>query len=192
MSSVDAARATQLKNIEKKTGKRLAELREIIGKSGIQKHGEIRSMLMEKFGLGYGDANALVFFAKESEGQSRAEGQGLSIDQLVDEIYAGSKTALRPIHDNVMNEIREFGVFEIAPKKGYLSLRRKRQFAMIGPGTKGRLEIGLNIKGSEGDERFIAQPPGGMCQFKVYLTNQNDVDRDLLKWVRLAYDQSGT
>lgn len=191
MSSLDAARATQLKNIENKTGKRLTELREIIGKSGIQKHGEIRSMLMEKFGLGYGDANALVFFVRESDGQSRAEVQGLSIDQLVDEIYAGSKTSLRPIHDSVMIEIREFGDFEIAPKKGYLSLRRKRQFAMIGPGTKGRLEIGLKIKGSEGDERFIAQPLGGMCQFKVYLTNLTDVDHDLIEWIRLAYDQSG-
>ena len=192
MGSLDSARTTQLINIESKTGKNLAELREIIEKSGIQKHSEIRSMLMEKFELGYGDANALVFFARESDGQSRAEGQGLSLDQLVDEIYSGNKAALAPMHDKVMNEIKSFGDFEIVPKKGYLSLRRKRQFAMIGPGTKGRLEIGLNIKGTEGDERFIAQPAGGMCQIKAYLTSLDEIDHDLIRWIRLAYDQSGS
>jgi hypothetical protein len=184
MSSLDSARETQLKNIELKTGRTLEELRMVIKESGLQKHGQIRSMLIEKLGLGYGDANSLVFFALGTDGQSRASEQGLTTQSLVNEIYSGAKSELRPIHDLVMEEIRQFCEFEIAPKKGYLSLRRKRQFAMVGPGTRGRFEIGINIKGKEGDERFLTQPAGGMCQIKVYLTSLDDVDQDLKTWIK--------
>ena len=38
-------------------------------------------------------------------------------------------------HEKLMKEIRQFGEFEIVPKKGYVSLRRKKQFVMIGPKT---------------------------------------------------------
>jgi hypothetical protein len=34
-------------------------------------------------------------------------------------------------------------------------------------------------------------PPGGMCQYKVYLTSPKEVDKELLAWIRLAYDGSG-
>jgi hypothetical protein len=191
MSTLDAARTTQLKNIETKTGKSMDELRTLILESGLTKHSQIRTMLMEKFGLGYGDANGLVHYAMQTDGQTAAEAQGASIEDVVGEIYSGSKSTLRPIHDKVMSEIDTFGEFEIVPKKGYISLRRKKQFAMVGPGTKGRLEIGLNMKGVEATERLLQLPPGGMCQYKVFCTSPADVDAELVGWIRQAYDSSG-
>ena len=191
MSSLDQARETQLKNIQAKTGKTLAQVRAQIKKSGLSKHGEIRSMLMETYGLGHGDANALVHFALASDGQSAAAATGASADKVVDEIYTGNKAGLRPIHDKVMAAVEGFGEFEIAPKKGYLSLRRKKQFAMVGPGTKGRLEVGLNMKGVPATERLIAQAPGGMCQYKVFLTDAKEVDAELKGWLRTAYESAG-
>lgn len=191
MSSLDQARDTQLKNIETKTGKTLAQLRAHMDKSGLSKHGELRSMLMADFGLGHGDANALVHFAKQSDGQSAAEASGASTDEVLDGIYTGPKAALRPVHDKVMSALSAFGPFEIAPKKGYLSLRRKKQFAMLGPGSKGRLEVGLNSKSLPAGERLQAQPPGGMCQYKVFLSDPAEADDELLGWLREAYDAAG-
>jgi len=191
MDSLDKARATQLRNIESKTGKSLQELRQIIAASGLLKHSEIRDMLREQFNLGYGDAASLVHFARETDGQTRAEQQGLTTDQILDEFYVGTKASLRPVHERVMVEVDKLGAYEIAPKKGYLSLRRKRQFAMIGPGTRGRLQIGLNIKGAGGTDRFLLQPPGGMCQIIVYLTTVGEVDDDLIAWLRAAYNAAG-
>jgi hypothetical protein len=190
MSSLDQARDTQLKNIQAKTGKTLAQLRQHIERSGLTKHGEIRAMLMRDFGLGHGDANSLVHFAKQSDGQSAAA-KGASDDQVLDEIYAGAKAGLRPIHEKILAAVAKLGDFEIAPKKGYVSLRRKKQFAMVGPGSKGRLELGLNMKGVPATERLLAQPAGGMCQYKVFLTDPAEVDAGLLGWLRQAYDSAG-
>ena len=191
MSRLDQARETQLRNIEAKTGKNLAELHKIITKSGLTKHSEIRDMLREKFDLGYGDANSLVHYAKMTDGQIAAQNSGASIDEIVGELYTGKKADLFPVHKEVMSKIEKFGDFETVPKKGYFSLRRKKQFAMIGPGTKGRFEIGLNMKGIEGSSRLESLPPGGMCQYRVFLTRTSEVDKDLINWLKLAFESAG-
>ena len=191
MSSVDKAIETQLNNIEKKTSKSLAEWTAIILQSGLTKHAEIRQMLIDRFQLGYGDANSLVHYALKSDAKRAAVEKGLSTDDIVNELYAGPKADLRPIHERVMTAISSFGEFEIAPKKTYLSLRRKRQFAMVGPATKTRVEVSLNMRGIEPTERLVQLPPGGMCNYKVNLTDPQQVDAELIAWVRTAYDSAG-
>ncbi len=191
MSSLDKARETQLGNIQAKTGKTLAELKTLITASGLIKHGEIRQMLMDRFGLGFGDASMLVHFAQESDGQTAAQAKGATIDDVLAEIYSGPRAALRPIHEEIIRHVDNFGEYEIVPKKGYVSLRRKRQFAMIGPGTKGRLELGLNMKDMPDSDRLLPQPPGGMCQYKVFLVSPDEIDQELLGWIRFAYDHAG-
>lgn len=191
MSSLDKAVETQINNIQTKTGKSLDELAALIKQSGLTKHSEIREMLMRDLGLGHGDANTLVHVALQSDGQRAAETQGLSLEDVVSEIYAGAKAPLRPIHDQLMAAIDQFGSFEIVPKKGYISLRRKKQFAMITPATKTRVEVGLNMKGLEATERLQAMPAGGMCNYKVNVTEAGQVDEELVAWVKQAYDSAG-
>jgi hypothetical protein len=188
---MEKALATQLANIQKKTGKSLDELAQLIRASGLTRHGEIRDMLTRDLGLGYGDANTLVHVTLKSDGQSAAEAAAQSEGDVVTAIYAGPKAGLRPIHDAVMSAVRAFGPFEVAPKKGYISLRRKKPFAMIGPATTTRVEVGLNMKGVGATTRLLALPPGGMCQYKVKVTDVSEVDRELIAWVRRAYESAG-
>ena len=191
MSSLDQARATQLRNIETKAGKSLQDLRSLLKGSGLTKHGELRGFAMEKLGLGYGDANTLVHLALASDGQSAAEAAGSSAEDVLAAIYTDKKAALRPIHDALIAAIGRFGEFEIAPKKGYVSLRRKKQFAMIGPGSATRVDVGLNMKGVPATERLLAEKPGGMCQYKVKLGSAAEVDAELVGWLRQAFDAAG-
>ena len=191
MSSVEKALETQIQNIQKKTGKTLAELAALVKASGLTKHGEIRDMLKRDLGLGHGDANTLVHTVLKSDGESAAKAAGASTDDVLSEIYAGPKAALRPIHEKLMSAIGKFGEFEIAPKKGYVSLRRNKQFAMIGPATKTQVELGLNMKGVAPTDRLIALPPGGMCQYKVRLSQEIEVDAEVIQWVKTAYDGAG-
>jgi hypothetical protein len=189
MSSIDKAIQTQLANIQKKTGMSLKELTAFVKKSGLAKHGEIRAMLMDKLGLGHGDANSLVHAIFESDGARTAEGK--STDAVLDEIYSGAKAGFRPIHEKLMKGIREFGEFEIAPKKGYVSLRRKKQFAMIGPKTNTRFEVGINVKGLKKNFRLQEQPAGSMCNYIIPLTDAKEVDAELVAWIKSAFEQAG-
>jgi hypothetical protein len=187
---VDKALQTQLANIQNKTGRTLDELARVIHGSGLSKHGQIRDMLKQTLGLGYGDANTLAHVVLKSDGQSTAAATGRPEADVLDVIYTGPKAALRPIHEALMAAIGRFGPFEVAPKKGYVSLRRKKQFATLGPATNTRVEVGLNMKGVPATGRLEAMPPGQMCQYKVKLTDEREVNAELLAWIRAAYDQS--
>ena len=191
MSTLDDALATQLVNIEKRTGKSIDELKRIVRESPLTKHGELRAMLQQELGMGYGDANTLVHVALKPDDQSAAGAAPASPDDVVGAIYTGAKAALRPIHDEIMARIHELGDFEIAPKKTYLSLRRKKQFAMVGPATKTMVEVGLNAKGLPASERLVEVPAGGMCNYKVRIGDVREVDAELIGWVRQAYEGAG-
>jgi hypothetical protein len=186
---MDKAVATQLANIERRTGKSLAQLWGLIKTSGHTKHSELVAMLKKDLGMGHGDANTLVLHVLESDGSRASEGRSQT-DVLAD-IYTGPKAALRPIHDRLMEGIGAFGEFEIAPKKGYMSLRRKKQFAMIGPATNTRVEVGLNARDLPSSPRLTPVPAGGMCQYKVRVTDAAEVDDELLGWIRRAYEAAG-
>ena len=148
-------------------------------------------MLKRDLGMGHGDANTLVHYALQSDGTSAAEAAGKTTTDVLDDIYSGAKSSLRPIHDRLMDAIAGFGEFDIAPKKGYVSLRRKKQFATIGPATNTRVDVGLNMKGVTATERLVAEKPGGMCQYKVKVTEAAEVDGELVAWIRRAYQAAG-
>jgi hypothetical protein len=189
MSNLDQAVQTQINNIQKKTGRTLDELAAIAKKSGLTRHGELRDMFKEKLGLGHGDANALVHAVLDSDGTRAAEGK--SADAVLDEIYSGPKAAFRPIHEKLMKEISKFGEFEIVPKKGYVSLRRKKQFAMIGPKTNTRFEIGINAKDLQKNVRLQDQPKGSMCNYIINLKDAGEVDAELIAWINIAFEEAG-
>ena len=189
MNDVQKQLQTQLKNIEERTGKTLKQLQKVIKDSGLEKHGQLVAMLKKDLGMGHGDANTLVHVTKNPDVLKADTGDDVSAK--VDEYYSGKKADLRPIHDAFMKKLEKLGDFEIAPKKTYLSLRRKKQFAMIGPATNSRVDIGLNMKGAEVTGRLESEKPGGMCTHKVRLTDAKEVDKELMDWVKKAFDAAG-
>lgn len=184
MSDVDQAKASQLRNIEAGTGRNMQALCADIHSSGKVKHGEVRSWAMERFGLGYGDANALAHAASAKQAYTDAE------DPLM-QIYPANKAHLRPIHDALLAILNSWGEFEAVPKKAYVALRRKKQFAMLGPKNASAAELGINLKEQIGSDRIVQQKPGGMCQYAVSLTGPNDIDQEVLTVLRRAFDTSG-
>ena len=185
MADPQTAVANQLRNIEAKTGKSFAQLCQLIADSGLAKIGEQRGMLMATLGLGYGDANTLALRAKDAAAPAAADADPLNA------VYAGGKAPLRALHEALVAAIDTFGAYEKAPKKSYISLRRKKQFAMIGPAAKGTIELGLNIATLPASARLKALPPGGMCPYAVRLSTTGEIDAELMAWVRAAYEGAG-
>jgi hypothetical protein len=191
MDNLKQAVQAQIDNIQKKTGRTFAELSAMVTDSGLTQHSRLRDMFMRELNLTYGDANALVHAILQSDGTRAAEAKGLSGDAVLDEIYSGPKAALRPIHAALLAEIVTFGEFETLPKKGYVSLRRKKQFAMIGPATNARVEVGINSKDLAADPRLLEQPGHSMCNYVVRVTDLAQVDEALVGWIRAAFEAAG-
>lgn len=190
MADPQAALLTQLRNIQTRTGRSIAQLHEQLASTGLTKVGERRSWLMQTFSLGYGDANAVALLVgKIPPGlDGVAVASPTTAGDPLEAIYAGPKAPLRALHEAVLAGLRHFGPFEEAPKKAYVSLRRSKQFAMLGPATQKQLEIGINAKALPDHPRLKRQPPGGMCQATTRVSSADEIDAELMQWLRAAYD----
>ena len=185
MADVEKALATQVANIEKRTGKSLEQLIAMLRATGLGKHGELVSWLKTELQLGHGDANTVVHFAKAKDKPEPSAGEN-----PLDAIYAGPKAALRSIHDVLLDKMQALGEFETAPKLKYISYRRKKQFAMIGPATNTKLEVGLNIKELSDSPRLEKLPAGQMCNYRVRIGDPSEVDTSLMSWIKAAFDSA--
>lgn len=186
-ASIDKATQTQIANIEKNTGKKLSQWIEVVNKSGFAKHGELVNFLKEKHGFTHGNANVVVHFAKQSHA-----GAIENSDDLVTDQYKG-KENLKAWYDKIMADVNKFGGdIEVAPKKAYVSLRRKKQFAILQPSTKERLDVGLNIKGVEPSGNVTAAGSwNAMCTHRIKVEDEKMVNKELINWIKKAYEQAG-
>jgi hypothetical protein len=183
MASVDEQIANQIANIERTTGRSLADWTSIVRESGLEKHGEAVAMLKADYGMGHGNANLVVIKAREA-----AAGGPTSPDELIASHYAGKHAGMRPLYDAVIGVVRGFGPdVELAPKKTYVSLRRRKQFASVGPAA-GQLEVCLNLPGNAPTERL--KPTSGMATHRVRIGDASGLDDELVGWLREAYDRA--
>jgi len=141
-------------------------------------------LLKGEYGMTHGYANTISILYRQ-----RAEGGPPEGEQLFNAQYAGAKAGLRDIFDAALAAVSQFGPdVEIAPKKSYVSLRRSKQFAIVQPSTKTRVDLGLNLKEFEPTERLEGGKVfGGMCTHRVRLTSASDVDDEVAAWLKQAY-----
>ncbi len=185
--SPEEAKAAMIAGLRDRTGKSLDEWLALLRESGLSRHKELLTLLKGEHGLTHGYANLIALQALQSDSHTAADS-----DALVEAQYAGSKAGLRPIYEALLAAIRKFGPdVEVSPKKAYVSLRRRKQFAIIQPSTASRVDVGINLKGAKATERL--EPSGSfnaMVSHRVRLANVGDVDRELLAWLRQAYEAS--
>jgi len=181
MPDMDAALENQKRNIGGRTGRPFEDWVTLARSSGLTQHGALVAWLKTEHGFGHGDANLVALTARKPD-DSPADADPL------DAIYAGPKASLRPFHDLVIATAQAFGDVELAPKQTYVSLRRAKQFGMVGPASGGRLEIGFNLKGVEPAGRL--EPTTGMCTHRVRLSGEAEFDDEVRGWLREAYERA--
>lgn len=184
---MDKGTETMIENLYKNTGKTLDQWIAIVVKEKLEKHGEIINFLKEDHGLTHGYANLVAHRANGTDA-----GSAENTDDLIEKQYKG-KEHLKPLYDRLMGEIQNFGHdIEIAPKNAYVSLRRKKQFAILQPATKTRFEIGINLKGHEPKGKLeVVNTPNAMCSHRINLADARDIDSEIVGWLKQAYDNAG-
>ncbi len=182
---VEAATQTMIENLKKNTGKSLDQWVAMVHKLGEKKHGEVVSWLKTEHGMGHGFANLVALAAKSGVGKDAPAG-----DDLVAAMFAGEKSTLIPIYDKLIKACTAFGKeLEISPKKTYVSLRRAKQFGLIQPTTKTRLDVGINLKGKPSKGRLEASGSfNAMVSHRVRVESAADVDKELIDWLKEAFE----
>jgi len=179
---MDKALQTMINNMPEKTGKKLEKWIQILDKEDFEKHSIAVKFLKTEHGVTHGFANTIVTLSKENNESS---------EDLIVSQYKG-KESLKPIYALLIATIEKFGNdVVITPKKGSVSLIRKKQFALIKPATKSRIDLGLKLKDVEVQGCLENSGPfGTMCTHRIQIKNISDVDAEVIKWLSAAYQKS--
>lgn len=180
---------TMINNLKEKTGKSIEQWRKVLAKETFEKHGQIVKFLKADHEVTHGFANliATMFLKGDESVIPKPE----AADALVVKQYE-SKADLKPIYDAIIKIAEKLGSdVEVSPKKAYVSLRRNKQFAIVQPTTKTRIDLGLNLKDVDPEGRL--EPAGSfnsMVSHRVKIGDKKEVNAELKKWLKMAYDRS--
>lgn len=174
---------TMIENMPEKTGKSLEEWKKILSGTSFSKHSEAVQFLKQQHSVTHGFANTIVTLSKDS---------GTSGEDLVKSQYKG-KESLIPIYEKILKSVQVFGPdVKVVPKKTTVSLVRKKQFALIKPATKTRIDLGLKLRNKAPEGRLENSGPfGTMCTHRIRLSEVSEVDPELIAWLADAYKEAG-
>jgi len=175
------------KNLPAKTGRTFEEWVELTRRDGPPSRKERIAWLKSDHNLGTVTAN---FIAADAEGHSIADAYA-DENALLDAMYAGAKAGLRPLHDQVTKAARKLGAdVDLTVCKTYVGIRRRRQFAIVKPATRGRVDIGLVLPGVKAGGRLLA--PGSIgndrMTHRIEIASKKDIDAECTRWLKAAYD----
>lgn len=186
MATPEEMLQTMISNMPEKTGRSLDEWKNLLKSTDLQKHGEIMKLLKGDHGVTHGFANTIAaIYLKPELMESKPSGGNPDEDLLkgkepIADIFTKMKGQFEAINGDV----------EFSYKKTYISLRTpKKQFALLQPSTKTRVDVGLNLKGVEPEG--IVEAAGSwnaMVSHRVKLTEIAQVDASLASWLQKAYD----
>ncbi|MGB3467039.1 MAG: DUF5655 domain-containing protein [Cyclobacteriaceae bacterium] len=184
---MDESANKMIENLHTNTGKSLDEWIEIVRETGITKHSGIIEYLKTAHDFTHGFANLVAHKSKGSDAGSTE-----NPDDLVMLQYMGKET-LKPIYDQLVAAIEQLGDdIEFAPKKAYVSVRRKKQFAIIQPSTKTRVDLGLQLKEQETNDTLLkAGSWNTMVSHRVKLTDAHQIDQEVKDCLKEAYENAG-
>ena len=185
MATVDEATASFERNIAAQTGRSVEAWVEAVRVQGTARHGQVVAWLKGEHGLSHSHANHV---AK----RAAAAAAPRSVDDPVAHLFDSGKEGLRPIYDRLAAELLAFGPdVELAPKKANVSVRRRRQFALVQPSTRTRLDLGLILTREPAGRLEASGSFNAMFSHRVKLARPDEVDAELLAWAREAYLAAG-
>jgi uncharacterized protein DUF5990/uncharacterized protein DUF5655 len=114
-----------------------------------------------------------------------AEADGLIAGQYSD------RPKLRPVLDAVLAALPALGPITVQARKTLVSLvTPRRTFAVVQPTTKSRVDLGLRLEHERPGGRLLAARDIGAATVRIPLGRPEDVDAEVLSWLRRAYQEN--
>lgn len=182
--------AAIIANLPKRTGRTLEEWVALVKSEGPQTQKEQVQWLKSAHGLGHVQAQVVA-----GEANKRSDYVPLTAQELLDGQYSERKAQLRPIYDRLAKEMESLGSDVVLdPRKTYVSATRRRQFAVIQPSTGTRVDLGLALPGVAPAGRLESAPSSlgsERITHRVVLTSPEEVDGEVIDWIKAAYELDG-
>jgi hypothetical protein len=115
-------------------------------------------------------------------------------ERYVADMFSGPKESLRPMYDKLLEV--GFGVakdVKVCPCQTMVPFFREHVIAQVKPATKTRIDFGLALGKHKGKLPKRLIDTGGAAKkdritHKIELTALDQIDAELVKWLRVAYD----
>jgi hypothetical protein len=184
--------------LKEKTGRSVDEWISLLKKEGPATERERREWLKRKHKLG---SNSAWWLAERAEGKggehSDAESYLKAAVKYVEEQYSGPKERLRPIYDALLELGKSVGDdVKACPCKTIVPLYREHVFAQIKPTTNTRIDLGFALAAYKGKLPKRLIDTGGRAKkdritHRMELKSANEIDDDVKKWLKTAYELDG-
>jgi hypothetical protein len=184
-----------IKNLKAKTGKSLDEWVALLKKQGPATAPEQKAWLKDKYKLGGSTIGVIVDQAQGAQLEMSAEAYMKDAPGYVDQLFSGARAQLRPICDELLALATSFGEdVKVSPCKTFVPLYRHHVFGQIKPTTQTRVDLGLALGDAKTSKRLI--DTGGLAKKdritrRIELTSVSDIDADVKKWLKAAYEGDG-
>ena len=186
----DDMRGAIIRNLPEKTGRTIHEWAEHVrSKAPAGSPKERIAWLEREHRIGHGQASMIVDWVDRPEVFEQRDA-----GTLLESMLRG-KEPIRPILSRLTSVIEEFGDdVAVEPRQTYVAFSRGRQFALLQPSTPTRLDVGLVLAGAAETERL--RPAGsfgsGRTTHRVSLAHEDEIDAELMDWLRAAYAGAAT
>jgi len=155
---------------------------------------ERRDWLKQEHGLG---TNTAWWIAERSVGkgtETSDPNQYLkAAEGYVEQMFSGSKSALRPIYDALLKLGLKVGKdAKACPCQTIVPLYRKHVFAQIKPTTRTRIDLGFALGDMKAKGRLI--DTGGFAKkdritHRIPIESVQDIDDEVQHWLKAAYNR---
>jgi hypothetical protein len=123
-------------------------------------------------------------------GEDGPAGEPAGASELIEAQYH-DRPQLRPVLDAVLAALPALGPVTVQPRKTLVSLvTPRRTFAVIQATTKSRVDLGLRLEHEQPGGLLLAARDLGPATVRIPLASPQDVNDDVLRWLRLAYQHN--
>ena len=111
-----------------------------------------------------------------------------------DDLIAGQyrdRPRLRPVLDAVLAELPALGPVTVQARGPIVSLvTPRRTFAVVKATAKSRVDLGLRLDHTQPGGRLLPARDIGAATVRIPLTAPDEIDDEVLGWLRRAYDEN--